>query len=272
MTAFFYNLIVFFTYLTPGHYVWVAIVVITLILRFAFLPSGLKMLHVQHKQKRLQPELDKLKEVHKGDKQAEQKATMDLYKKEGVNPLSSCLPMIAQIIVLIFFYRVFTTIGLSEIKPEFLYSFTPHPSTINSSFFGFDLAKTVAQIFKEGGIMSYLVWIFPLLAGGTQLIQSLQMRAMQPKTSGQGETMQKAMNAQFTFLFPLMTVYISYQLTLALSIYWITQTVFMIIQQKYAMSKMQPEVLACEPIKPGATPPKISKRGDVIIEVRKKGE
>ena len=272
MTAFFYNLLVFFTYLTPGHYVWVAIIVITLILRFAFLPSGLKMLHVQHKQKRLQPELEKLKEVHKGDKQAEQKATMDLYKREGVNPLSSCLPMIAQIVVLIFFYRVFTTIGLGPIKTQFLYSFVPHPDVLNSTFFGFDLARSVAQIFKDGGVMGYLVWIFPLLAGGTQLIQALQMRALQPKTSGQGEGLQKAMNTQFTFLFPLMTAYISYELTLALSFYWITQTVFMIAQQKYAMSKMEPQILACEPVVPGQIPPKISKRGDVIVEVRTKGE
>lgn len=246
--------------------------VITLILRFAFLPSGLKMLRVQHKQKKLQPEVDKLKEVHKGDKQAEQRAMMDLYKREGVNPLSSCLPMIVQIVVLIFFYQVFTRIGLGEIKTEYLYSFTPHPDAINSSFFGFDLSKSVAQIFKEGGLMSYLVWIFPLLAGGTQLIQSLQMRAMQPKTSGQGETMQKAMNTQFTFLFPLMTAYISYELTLALSIYWITQTVFMIAQQKYAMSKMEPQVLTCEVVEPGKTPPKISRKGDVIVEVRSKSE
>ena len=108
MITFFYNLLVFFTYLTPGHYVWVAIVIMTLIIRFAFLPSGLKMLRVQHKQKTLQPEINKLKEVHKGDKKAEQQATMDLYKREGVNPLSSCLPMIIQIVVLIGFYQVFT--------------------------------------------------------------------------------------------------------------------------------------------------------------------
>jgi len=272
MITFFYNLLVFFTYLIPGHYVWISIVIITLILRFAFLPSGLKMLHVQHKQKTLQPEIEKLKEMHKGDKQAEQKATLDLYKREGVNPLSSCLPMIIQIVVLIGFYQVFTKMGLGPVKTEFLYSFTPHPDALNSSFFGFDLAKSVAQIAKEGGLMGILVFIFPLLAAGTQLIQSLQMRAMQPQTGGEGATMQRAMNAQFTFLFPIMTGYISYQLTAALSIYWIVQTVFMIFQQKYAMSKMQPQVLSCEPVKPGAIAPKVSKKGDVIVEVRKKGE
>jgi len=229
------------------------------------------MLRVQHKQRTLQPKLEELKKIHKDDKQAEQKATMELYKQEGVNPLSSCLPMIIQIVVLIGFYQVFTKMGLGPIKTEFLYSFTPHPDILNSAFLGFDLAKTVAQIVKDGGIMGILVFIFPLLAGGTQLIQSLQMKALQPQTSGQGATMQKAMNAQFTFLFPLMTAYISYEFTLALSFYWITQTVFMIFQQKYAMSKMEPQILACEPVKPQQLSQKFKKKG-VVIEVRQKGE
>jgi YidC/Oxa1 family membrane protein insertase len=272
LTAFFYNLIVAISAAIPGHVVWIAIAIITIILRLIFLPSSIKMIHVQKKQSNLQGKINEIKEKHKGNKQAEQQATLDLYKQEGVNPLSSCLPMIVQLVVLIFFYQIFRTPDLGVIKSQFLYSFTPHIGSLNTSFFGLDLALTVKQLTQTGGIGAILAYGFPLVAAGTQLIQALQTRALQPKTTDEGQSFQRAMNNQFVFLFPIMTAWISYTLTAALSIYWIIQTVFMIAQQKYVMSKMEPQILACEPVKPGQLPPKISKKGDVVVEVRQKRE
>ena len=278
LTQFFYNLLVFFCWLIPGHYVWVAIVLITILLRLAFLKPSIKMVETQHKQKKLQPHLDRIKTEHAADKQAQQKAIMELYKKEGVNPLGGCLPMIIQLIVLIGFYRVFTQMGLGLVKVQHLYSFIPKLSVLNSSFFGIDLAKTVAVLTHSGGATAIAAYLFPIIVGGTQLIQSLQARAMQPKTAGgQGESFQKALNAQFTYLFPLMAAYISYTLSAALSIYWITQTVFMIAQQKYAVSKLQriQEVVSESGLgkaKEIASGPRseIFKKGDVVVEVKKK--
>jgi YidC/Oxa1 family membrane protein insertase len=279
MTGFFYNLLIFFTWLTPGHYVWVAIVIITIILRLIFLKPTINMTKMQQKQKELQPHLETIKTTHKDDKQAEQKATLELYKQHGVNPLSGCLPMIVQIVVLIFFYRVFISIGIEHLKPEFLYSFVPRPESIRSSFIGYDLSQTVHNLFKLGGAKGYLALLFPLIAGGTQLIQSLQMRAMQPKPAANSKSgtdaFQKALSGQMTFLFPIMTAYISYTLTAALSIYWITQTILMIAQQYYVMKKF--------PIKPSdqlvpksecadvVKEQKTSKHGvDVVVRERKK--
>lgn len=276
LTDFFYNLLVAISYITPGHYVWVGIVVITLLIRFAFLKPSIKLVEVQHKQKKLAPKLEELKGKHGDDKEALQKATLDLYKQEGVNPLSGCLPMIVQLIVLIAFYKIFRQMGMGEIKLDHLYSFTPRPSALNPYFFGIDLSQTVMAIFNAGGIKAYFVLLFPILAAGTQLIQSLQTRAMQPKqSSGQEEGFQKALNAQFTYFFPLMTGYISYTLTSALSIYWITQTVFMIIQQALVTRKfkeLKEEVEMVEATAIAGSPritSKIEKRG-VVVEVREK--
>jgi len=272
MTEFFYNLLVFFTWLTPGHYVWIAIVIITIILRLIFLKPTIKMTLMQYKQKELQPHLEKIKNDHKGDKQAEQKATLELYKQHGVNPLASCLPMLVQIVVLIFFYRVFIKIGIDVLKPEYLYSWLPRPASINSSFFGYDLSQTVAQLFKLGGLKGYLALLFPLVTGGTQLYQSIQMRATQPKpTPGSKEdTFQRMLSSQMTYLFPIMTAYISYTLTSALSIYWATQTILMILQQFYIIKRYKPKVaaVACPP---GCAPAQTFKKGDVEVTVRKRG-
>ena len=273
LTNFFYNLFVFITWLIPGHYAWISIVIITIILRLIFLKPTIDMTKMQHKQKGLQKHLSAIKEKHKDDKQAEQKATLELYKREGVNPLSSCLPMIVQLIVLIGFYQIFTRIGLGQIKTSVLYSFVPHLDTMNSTFFGLDLTPTVAQLFKSGTVGGKLALAFPILAAVTQLIQALQMKALQPKPdpNKKSDTFQTAMNSQFTYVFPLMTAYISYTLTTALSIYWITQTVLMIVQQKYVMSRLQPlEEDLKEGVAAVINQPQVSKKHGVLVEVRKK--
>jgi len=273
LTNFFYNLFVFITWLIPGHYTWISIVIITIILRLVFLKPTIDMTKMQHKQKGLQKELSAIKENHKGNKQAEQKATLELYKREGVNPLSSCLPMIAQLVVLIGFYQIFIKIGLGQVKTDVLYSFVPYPDSMNNTFFGLDLSPTVAQLFKTGTIGGKIALAFPILAGITQLIQALQTKALQPKPdpNKKADAFQTAMNSQFVYVFPLMTAYISYTLTTALSIYWIAQTILMIAQQKYVMNSLQP---LKEDLKEGVAAvinqPQISQKHGVMVSVRKR--
>jgi YidC/Oxa1 family membrane protein insertase len=233
MTQFFYNFLVFFSYLIPGRYVWIAIALITVLLRFIFVPSSFTMARMQKKQKSMQGRMNEIKEKHKDDKTAQQQALMDLYKQEKFNPLSGCLPSIVQIVVLIGFYGVFTRIGLGGgIHSDLLYSFTPRPDSLNTAFFGLDLTRSVADLVRGGGAG---VWAlaFPIVAGGLQLVLSLQMKAVQAKPKpGEENAMTNLMAGQFTYIFPLMTAYISYTLVAALSVYWVVQTAFMVIQQK----------------------------------------
>lgn len=267
LSQFFYNLLVGVTYLVPGHYVWIAIVIITVFLRALFIKSSISMAKMQIKQKKMQAKIDAIKVAHKEDKQKQQQALMDLYKEEKFNPLSSCLPLIVQIVVFIAFYRVFYKGNITQVDANMLYSFIKDHGPLNASFFGIDLAKTVSAIIKEGGVKAVAGYAFPIVAGLTQLYQSLQMRATQPKTTGGGtsEGLQKSLNTQMTYLFPVMTAYISFTLPAALSIYWITQTVFMIFQQAYINKHFfsDPELHAL-PAK------NITKKGDVVVEVRKK--
>ena len=277
MTTFFYNLLVFFTWLIPGHYVWVAIVVITVLLRLAFFKPTVSMLKMQHKQKGLQGKLKEIQRIHKDDKKAQQQAVMDLYRQEGVNPLGSCLPMIIQIVVLIGFYGVFTKIGLGKIKPEYLYSFTPRPDFINSHFLGIDLTLKISELVKAGGVKGYLALLFPLLTGGSQLIQSLQAKASQLKPDeeeDQSAAFSRALTNQMTFLFPIMAAYISYTLTSALSVYWITQTILMIIQQKIIINRLKIAEVVAEEVAEATGAKKISsfKKGDVLVSVKEKEE
>ena len=55
----------------------------------------------------LQPKLNEIREKHKDNKEAQAKATMALYKEHKINPLSSCLPLLIQLPILIALYQVF---------------------------------------------------------------------------------------------------------------------------------------------------------------------
>ena len=78
-----------------------AIIVFTFLTRSALLPITIPSLKSTKKMQKLQPELKKLTKKHGKDRQALQKAQMELYKKYNVNPLSGCIPQLAQLGVLI---------------------------------------------------------------------------------------------------------------------------------------------------------------------------
>ncbi|MBP7843081.1 YidC/Oxa1 family membrane protein insertase, partial [Candidatus Woesebacteria bacterium] len=86
-----------------------AIIVFTFLIRSALVPLTLPSLRSTKKMQELQPEMKKLQKLHGKDRQALQKAQLELYKKYNVNPLSGCLPQLLQLGVLIVLYQ--TLIG-----------------------------------------------------------------------------------------------------------------------------------------------------------------
>ena len=90
-----------------------AIIAVTICIRLAFFPLANFSFRSMAKMKALQPEQARLKELHKDDKMALQKATMALFKREKVNPMSGCLPILVQIPVFFALYKVlFVTIEM----------------------------------------------------------------------------------------------------------------------------------------------------------------
>ena len=92
-----------------------AIIAITMCIRLAFFPLANFSFRSMAKMKILQPEMARLKELHKDDKMKLQQAMMALYKKEKVNPMSGCLPILVQIPVFFALYKVlFVTIEMRQ--------------------------------------------------------------------------------------------------------------------------------------------------------------
>ena len=94
-----------FLYGIFGNY-GIAIIIMTIIIKVAFIPLTHKSTKSMKEMQRIQPELTKLKEKYKNDPTSMNREMMDLYKKHKVNPLGGCLPMVIQIPVFIALYNV----------------------------------------------------------------------------------------------------------------------------------------------------------------------
>ena len=136
-----------------------AIILVTIVIRLILLPLVMPSLKSAQKIRELQPKLNKLKEKFGNDKQALAKAQMDLYKQEGVNPMSGCLPQIVQIAVLLLFFYAFNMVSLfsegkvplEKINSNLIQSFRIDQNfKFDMSFFGSDLIQTPAKIFSQG--------------------------------------------------------------------------------------------------------------------------
>jgi YidC/Oxa1 family membrane protein insertase len=93
----------------------VAIIILTLVLRFLLFPLGMKQIKSMQAMQALQPKIKEIQKKHKGNKQKAQEETMRLYKEAGVNPLGGCLPVLAQFPLLIAMYAVLRAPGYEPV-------------------------------------------------------------------------------------------------------------------------------------------------------------
>jgi YidC/Oxa1 family membrane protein insertase len=85
----------------------IAIIILTLIVKFVLYPLTYKMLHSQAKMSALKPEIEKIRNKFKDKQQDQQMETMKLYREFGVNPLGGCMPMVLQMPIWFALYRFF---------------------------------------------------------------------------------------------------------------------------------------------------------------------
>ena len=216
-----YNLLAFAVGLTPGHSVFLAVVGVTVIVKAILLPFAHKSAKTQKSLRNIEPEIKKLKEKHKDNKEAQSMAVMNLYKEHGVNPFSGCLLAFIQIPVIFGLYYVFwkgLAFGTSGVfDPNLLYSFISAPDVVNFSFWQFDL--------REKSI---------LLAFLAAVSQYFQMSlALPPVADVSGEKsfsneFKKSLNTQMRYVLPVIIGFVSYGFSAVVPLYWVTSNVFSI--------------------------------------------
>jgi YidC/Oxa1 family membrane protein insertase len=201
-----------------------AILATTVLVKLAFFPLANKSYESMAKMKKLQPEMEKIRDRFKDDRVKQQQELMALYKNEKINPAAGCLPILLQIPVFFALYKVlFVTIDMRH-----------------APFFGWirDLsAPDPTSIFNLFGLLPFAVpeflhvGVWPLIMGMTMWVQ-MQLNPQQPDP-----IQQKIFNWM-----PVIFTFMLASFPSGLVIYWAWNNVLSLIQQYAIMRKNNTEV------------------------------
>lgn len=219
-----YNGLIFLIDKIPGADAGIAIIVFTLIIKLILFPLSKKAVSTQIKMKKVEPELNLIKEKYKNDKQEQARQTMKFYKENGIKPFSSILLILIQLPIIFALYKVFLTPGLPNVDTSILYSFVTAPAHININFLG------LIDISGKSLILA-------LLAGISTYIQIKYSVPPMPKKVDTGkpatfqESIARSMNIQMRYMFPILAFFISWSISGAIALYWITSNIFTLGQE-----------------------------------------
>lgn len=215
-------LVLLYVYL-PGGDFGIAVIVLTGLIKVVLYPLGAQGIKTQKNMQELQPKLDEIRQKFSRDKEKQARATMELYQKEKINPLSGCLPLAAQIVILFTLFQVFSK-GLDAGQFNLLYGFVPRPEYINSMFLG------ILDLNKPSIVLA-------LLAGFAQFFQTkmLTPKSSSPAPAARTPDFSQIMQKQMLYFFPLFTVFILWRLPVVVGLYWLATSIFTIIQQYFIL-------------------------------------
>jgi len=276
-----FNLLFIIYALIPGNDFGVALILFTIAIRLLMWPLLKKQLHQQKAMRELQPEIAKIKQRAKGDKQKEAQAMMELYKEKEINPLGSLGVVFLQLpILLALFYMLREVVNDHGSIEHLSYSLTAsldavkeiiaNPGTFHPSLLGVvDLSKHAL----DNGVIYWPAVPFILLAGIGQFVQSRQITttsrdrknlrqllrdAQDGKEVSQAEQ-QAAMTSSMTYFFPVLTIVIGLSFPAALSLYWAASSFVAVIQQRLILGQDLKEMAAVE-VKTSVKKPKKSSK------------
>lgn len=230
-----YNLFVALTLIFPGYSLGWAIIAITLIIRLGLLIPQQNMLISQRRMQLIQPKIKAIQEEYKWDQAKIGAKMIELYKREGVNPLGSCLPILIQIPILIVLYQVILNIS-NPTNFTHLYDFSWlmnfRTITLETHFFWL-------QLEKSGGMVGVVLW---LVTGLLQFGQMWLSQKRLPEATSKVEKTEKnenmpdmqQMQKVMIYIFPAMAAVFAFQFPAGVWLYWLIGTIFMIVQQYIA--------------------------------------
>ncbi len=222
-----YNALVFFLNHIPGHYAWIAIILLTVLIRVLLFPVYQRIIKSQKALREAQPVIKELQEKYKNDKQVLAVKVMEVYKDKKVNPFSMIgYLLFVQIPIFLGLYYVFAK-GLVHHEGA-LYSFVHFPETINTFFFNIELLV-------KGS------FVIALLAGAAQYIHSKNTLTLQPEIPArvQGvmpnfqDELQRSLRFQTLYFIPILITVTAYYFPAAIGLYWIVNSLFSIAQEKF---------------------------------------
>ncbi|UCB44528.1 MAG: membrane protein insertase YidC [Spirochaetota bacterium] len=237
-------IVVFLELMIKLFYSWVhnygiAIILMTIVIKIILYPLTQKSFKSMRRMSALQPKITEIRERYKNNPQQMNREVQNLYRKEKVNPMGGCLPMVLQLPI---FYALYTLLsGMIELR--------------NESFLwikDLSLPDTVATIRAMVPLLGYRIEgqgltdinILPFIMTGTTLLQSKLTSGDQ--TAQQGKMM--------TYLFPIVFFFIFWNMPSGLVLYWTIQNILTIGQQYIIDYNLKKKKLESPP------PPAVAKK------------
>lgn len=253
-----FNLLLFIYSIVPFADFGIAIIIFTIIIRFAMWPLVVKQLHQVKAMRKLQPELARIKKATKGNKQLESMQMLELYKKHEVRPFRSILILLIQLPIFIALFQVIQifTSHRDQIQ-EFTYGFMQNfeavknllanPESFDPLFFGV-IDLTQHAITTEGisiflvilaGVAAYTQYIISKQTAPqttTKRLRDVLAEAGEGKEPDQAELNAVVMGKMIKFL-PILMFFIMLSLPGALALYYVTSNIFAAIQQHFLLKR-----------------------------------
>ena len=211
-----FNILILFYQFLPGHDFGVAVILLTILIRLLLYPLGAAAVRSQKVFQDIQPKIREIQKKYKDDKEKQLQATLELYKETKINPFSGFLPLLIQLPILYALYRVFWK-GLNSAELVNVYSFVPKPEYINPVFAGLIRLDS-----------PYL--LLAVLCGVFQFFQT-KMLTPAAKKREEVDRFSAMLQKQTLYFIPVLIVLMLFKLPAAVGLYWLTFTIFSIIQQ-----------------------------------------
>lgn len=220
-----YNALAFIIGVVPGGDIGIAIILITILVRLVLFPLSLSAIKTQISMRAIDPELKKLREDLKDNKEELARRTMALFKENNINPFASFLLILIQLPIIIGLYLVLQHESkVVSFDPSLLYAFVHVPDQASLLFLGFvDLAgKSI---------------VLAIIVAITQFIYARLMMPATPAkdTSGKPASFQddlaKSMSLQMRYVFPVVIGVVAYAASSAIALYFLVGNLFSIGQE-----------------------------------------
>ncbi|OIJ69344.1 membrane protein insertase YidC [Streptomyces mangrovisoli] len=215
-----------------------SIVSLVILIRICLIPLFVKQIKATRAMQTLQPEMKKIQERYKNDKQRQSEEMMKLYKEAGTNPLSSCLPILAQSPFFFALYHVLNGIASGQtigvINQDLL------ESAQKAHIFGaplaakfLDSADTVAALGASVTDVRVVTAIMIVLMSGSQFYTQRQLMTKNVDTTVKTPFMQQ--QKMLMYVFPIMFAFFGIRFPVGVLIYWLTTNVWTMGQQMYVI-------------------------------------
>lgn len=222
-----YNGLIFLTNILPFHDLGFAIVILTIVVRFILFPLSHRSVVTQKKMKQIEPDISRIKQKFKKNREEQTKQIMALYRAHGISPFSGFLMLLIQLPVFIALFMLLRN-GVS-LSSDILYFFIKAPQEVNALFLG------IIDVTKPNYLMS-------ALAGISQFFQ-IKLSMPKIKKSAQERSfkndLQRSMGIQMKYIMPIFIFFIAQKFSSGMAVYWTTSNLFAILHEIVVSKKIK---------------------------------